>query len=179
MITFNKYVEIEGNRYEINPDYRNIIEIDTIWKNKDLTDEERVYISLNKFYLFFDKYPQDLHESLAKEMINFYQGGIEKGKSKGKKTNVAIFDYQKDWDMIYSAFYECYNIRLTKYMHWWEFKMLFDSLDSECKFSKVRSYRSYSGSDKEMNKLKKEWALPIDKVDEERYNAIYDKLKGE
>lgn len=182
MIEFNDFVIVDDIKYKINPDYKNLIEIEDVIRDKNLDNKNKIFNSLNKFYLFFDKLEVDSDhlENMARKMIEFYQGEETKyinNKTVSNNTN-KLFDYKIDWQMIYSAFYECYGIRLVGFMHWWEFKQLFNSLNSECKFSKIVSYRSYKGKDKDMINLRKIWALPKDKAEEKRQNSIYEKLKN-
>ena len=60
-------------------------------------------------------------------------------------------------------------------MHWWTFKTLFDSISEETHFGKILQYRCIDVSqikDKEMKKfylkMKKAYALPDNRTDEEK-----------
>lgn len=87
-----------------------------------------------------------------------------------------IYDYKFDWNYIYSAFIQAYNIDLFKTnLHWWEFKSLFNSLPEETQFSKILGYRAITISSK-MSKeekkfyrnMKKIYGLPDTRSEEEK-----------
>ena len=54
-----------------------------------------------------------------------------------------VFSFSKDFSCIYSAFKRDYDIDLLRipYMHWWEFKMLFDGLAEDNEIKKRIMYR--------------------------------------
>ena len=79
--------------------------------------------------------------------------------------------------MIYSAFMSQYGIDLQKikFLHWWEFKAMFECLNDDNKIVEVMGYRSINLAkikDKDekarIRKLKKLYALPDMRTDEEK-----------
>ena len=74
---------------------------------------------------------------------------------------------------------EQYHIDLnsTKYLHWWKFKALFNSLNEDVLFCKIMGYRAINLNkikDKEMKKhykkLKEFYKLPDMRSEEEKEN---------
>lgn len=125
--------------------------------------------------LIFDELPNDLKATIE-ALLDFY--GFQKGSMSTTvpKTTKKVFDYDADAGYIYAAFLQQYNIDLTAVnMHWWTFKTLFDSISEETHFGKILQYRCIDVSqikDKEMKKfylkMKKAYALPDNRTDEEK-----------
>ena len=170
-------VKINNREITINTDYRLFVKFEIEMQGNDTT--KAIQNVLSAFY------PAFLLKNISDEMINkflwFYKCGKEDSpkKSKGGK-NTRAFDYEIDEELIYSAFMECYGIDLSKYMHWWKFKALFNGLNSDCEFCKVKSYRIYDGKDKNLLELKDFYKLPLSKIEMEdklRQDKIYNALK--
>ena len=101
----------------------------------------------------------------------------------GKKGQVYSFEH--DAGLIYAAFLLAYNIDLQdiRYMHWWRFRFLFNSLPRDCEFVRAMEYRSLDISDKLpkeqkdfYKKMKRLYALPLSKTEDDRQAAIENAL---
>ena len=115
-------------------------------------------------------------------MLWFYRSGrdiiiqennIEEKEEKTKQ----IYSYEFDDEYIYSAFMSQYGIDLnnTKYLHWWKFKALMNSLNDNTLFVKIMGYRNIELSkikDKSMKdfykSMKKQYSLPDMRSEEEK-----------
>lgn len=176
------FVEINNKKYKINVDFRVIISIEDKIKSKE-SDEEIIEYTLSNFYSFFENIEpsSELYNKMLEKFLWFYKCGKEDyhTATKGKTKQDEIFSYKYDEDLIYSAFMQQYNIDLfnIKQLHWWKFKALLDSLNDETQFVKVKSYRAYTGNDKQMQELKQYWKLPQNEGEKERLQKIYDALK--
>lgn len=164
------HVEVNGQEYSINADYRVFVRYELLMQDSSVSDVDKLTRSLNEFYR--GNVPENI-EAAANELLRFYTRGKEiKLPNENDAVNHGdkmIYSYEHDGDMIYAAFRQCYGINLTslEYMHWWEFKALFENLPSDCEFMRAVSYRSLKiGSKlppKEQNrlrKLKEFYALP-------------------
>lgn len=168
---------INNKEIKINTDYRLFVKFELEMQGNDT--KKAIQNVLSAFY------PAFLLKNITNEMIDkfiwFYKCGKEETlKKNGKGKNQRAFDYKEDDDLIYSAFMECYNIDLSKYMHWWKFKALFKGLNSECEFCKIKSYRIYNGKDKNLLELKEYYKLPPTQNEIEdriRQNKLYEALK--
>lgn len=192
MIMFNKlpyFVILEGKKYKINVDFRNMILFENKLQDKSVSQEQKIEYGLRHFYpIFFGQdhydillqFPQLYHEACDK-LVWFYECGRKdyhkkKGSTKGK--NKQAYSYEFDDDYIYGAFYEQYRIDLTyEKLHWWKFKALLKSLKEDTEFVKIQGYRSYSGEDKNMKELKDYWELPKPIDEQQRLNSLYESLK--
>ena len=115
------------------------------------------------------------------EILWFYRCGKEIQDKKVSKNEEArakqIYSYEFDDEYIYSAFMEQYRIDLNdiKYLHWWKFKALSNSLNENTQFVKIMGYRAMNIAkikDKEMKnhykKMQKIYALPDMRSEEEK-----------
>lgn len=112
-----------------------------------------------------------------KENINNTENQEEKSKQ--------IYSYEFDDEYIYSAFMTQYKIDLNsiKYMHWWKFKSLFNSLNDNVQFVKIMGYRAMNLSkikDKDTKanykRLQQIYALPDMRSEEEKESDFANEL---
>ena len=74
------------------------------------------------------------------------------------------------------------DLHRVRYLHWWKFRAMFNSLNEDTQFVKIMEYRAV-----ELDKVPKEkrafykrmkmlYALPLSKAEEQRQNALEDAL---
>lgn len=191
MIMFEKlpyFVILQGKKYRINVDFRNMISFENKLQDKSVSNAEKIKYGLRHFYPDFYNIRDynallrmpDLYKEACDKLVWFYKGGREdyhETKGKGRQ-NKQIYSYEFDDEYIYGAFYEQYRIDLAyDKVHWWKFKALIKSLKDNTEFVKIKGYRAYTGTDKNMLELKEYWALPKSIAEQERLNALYESLK--
>lgn len=168
-------VMINNKEITINTDYRLFVRFELEMQGNDT--KKAAQNVLSAFYPAFNLITQEMVD----KFIWFYKCGKTDEQVKGKKgKNIRAYDYEIDEDLIYSAFMECYHIDLSKPLHWWKFKALFNGLNSECEFCKVKSYRLYDGDNKNLLELKEYYKLPStgqELQNEKRLQNLYEKLK--
>jgi hypothetical protein len=158
---------------EFNTDFRTGILFEMLMQDKNLKKEAKVIQAIR---LFYPKPEQitDL-EKAVENIIWFYTCGkseFDKTPKDNKKSNKKIvkkqqedkiYDYDYDDGYIYSAFIQQYNIDLQKidYLHWWEFKSMFNSLNKDTKIVEIMGYR----------------AIDLGKIKDKEEKARYKKLK--
>lgn len=175
---------VNGERYEIRTNFRTSILFELMMQDDSLDARTRVWKGLN---LYFPVIPGDLSAAVDAALW-FYRCGREEtalqkrmAERKGKK-QIYSFDY--DAGRIYAAFLLAYNIDLQdiEYMHWWRFRFLFDSLPKDCEFMRAMEYRSVEidkipeGQKEWYRKMKRMYALPLSKEDDDRQAAIENAL---
>lgn len=175
-------VTINNKTYAINTDYRIFIdfEMGMVGNNPN----EALNKALNQFYQNPTEIEQDnvIIQSIEK-FFWFYKCGLEdyqEGRtiSKAKKTT-QIFNYYYDAQLICGS-YLLQGYDLHKYMHWWKFKEIWNSLPDDCEFSKIKSYRAYDGEDKDRIELREYYKLPPTEAeikDSIRRQQLYEALK--
>lgn len=180
-------VEIEGEEYDINSNFRTSILFELMVQDDELSEVDKLVNTLNLFYPII---PPNTEKALE-EILWFYRCGKDlnvKGKGSGSSTT-QIYSYDYDDEYIYSAFLSQYNIDLQDIedLHWWKFKAMFKSLKEDNEIVKIMGYRSMKVDNKMTrdeksfyNKMKEIHKIPQSKNEAEKINAIEEALlKGE
>lgn len=176
-------IEVEGVFYDIYTDFRTWLKFDRLLKN-----EESTYADFDAFYIL--EKPKDRAKGLE-ALIEFYNPPSELPRKIGRGSSEPVIDYELDGDLIYSAFYEQYNIDLMAtdkhgkgiYIHWHKFLALLNGLH-DTRLNEIMSYRAYDPNDKtdykkQYEMLKNAWRLPIreskkDKAAREKFNSLFE-----
>ena len=170
---------------KIRTDFRESIKFELLMQNKDMNKKDKIAYALNLYYPDVQNI-KDINQAI-KDILWFYTCGKASEKdnqdveeNEENERNVKqIYSYEFDDEYIYSAFLSQYGIDLNSinYLHWWKFKALMNSLNSETLFVKIMGYRSINLSeikDKKMKKfykkMKKIYALPDMRSEEEKEN---------
>lgn len=164
---------------KLRTDFRESIKFELLMQDTKLDEQTKITQALKLYYFNVSKI-QNLKEAVE-DILWFYSCGrkqqkVDENKSE-EKNNKQIYSYEFDDEYIYSAFMEQYKIDLNsiKYLHWWKFKALLNSLNENTQFVKIMGYRSVDLSkikDKDMKanyeKLKKQYALPDMRTTEQK-----------
>ena len=160
--------EYNGKSYEMQTDFREWIKFDMLLTDEDIPMKDKLRRLIK---IIFPEVPDDA--ALWDFIMWFYRCGKERsntssGKGTGGKKQSAVYSFKHDDGYIYAAFMEVYEINLVNipYLHWWEFKALFNSLH-DCKFTDIMGYRAEEVTSKTpdnikkfFTKMKKIYALP-------------------
>lgn len=142
-------IKVNNNIYDINYDYRTIINILLAFEDDELTKDEQMYIMLKNLYK--QDIPENDIEEALKKGIKFIDGGVvEENKANEKR----IYSFKKDGNYIFSGINQTHHIDLTEKtnLHWWVFLSLFMDMSADCTFGELVYYRKR----KNENKLTKE-----------------------
>lgn len=173
-------VNIEGEDYEINSDFRTSILFELLMQDYSISDLDKIHIALELYYPII---PNNINLSIE-QMLWFYRCGKDITKSKGSgkgKSTTQIYSFEHDDDYIYAAFLNQYNIDLqdVENLHWWKFKAMFKSLKEDNEIVKIMGYRSMDLSkikDKEQKayykKMKALYKIPMPKNEQEKLEQI-------
>ena len=178
-------VTIDDEVYEINSDFRTSILFELMMQDEELSNSEKIAGALRLYYPII---PNNKNKAIER-LLEFYKGNSEYNNKLNKRKNVnntnPIYSYEYDGDYIYAAFMSQYNINLqsVKYLHWFEFKALFKSLNDTNMIVKIMQYRAKDLSkieDKKersfYSKMKKIYAIPVSKKEQEKQNEIEEAL---
>lgn len=175
---------VNGERYEIRTNFRTSILFELMMQDDSLDARAKVWKGLN---LYFPVIPDDLSAAVDVALW-FYRCGREEtmlqkrmAERKGKKQ---VYSFERDAGRIYAAFLLAYKIDLQdiEYMHWWRFRYLFESLPKDCEFMRAMEYRSVDvdkvpeGQKDWYRKMKRVYALPLSKEEDDRQAAIENAL---
>jgi len=159
--TLPEEVEINNKAYEVNFDFRTLILINLLLCDMTVDEDFKVKQSIK---LFYPVIPLDKNIAIS-NLAWFNRCGKEIELKKTKKTKSAtgkrILDYEKDADLIYSAFMSQYRLDLQdiEQLHWWKFQSLLNGLNEDNRLCEIMKYRSMDLSkiqDKEQKKFYKE-----------------------
>lgn len=123
MIMFNRlpyFVILQGKKYKINVDFRNMISFENKVQDKSVDNSKKIEYGLRHFYpdfFYIENYnkllnDKNLYQQACEKLIWFYKCGREdyhKTSGKGKGINKQIYSYEYDDEYIYGAFYELRN----------------------------------------------------------------------
>lgn len=167
-------VVVNGEDIPIVTDFREYVKLMDMLKDDSLNSIEKIYL-LNQYFLTS---PDDFAEAMnaltdfviMKDRI-VKENAIAENEEAEEKKEVYSFEY--DYPFIFSAFLSEYgiNIRTIPYMHWWEFKLLFDGLSDKTEIKQRIMYRSINPSTikdenerKRIIKIQNAIRLPQDRV---------------
>jgi hypothetical protein len=138
---FPDAIEIDGEVYAVNTDFRIGLQIMADFENPEFDQDEKAYLMLNRLYcdLPEDRGVEFRQEALAKA-TKFLNAGNEIGQETEGKPRLYSFD--KDAQLIYSAFSQTHGVDLqTADMHWWRFIALFMDLGADTAFNSMVNLR--------------------------------------
>lgn len=129
-------------------DYRDYIRLFDMVKDEQLTKQEKVYF----LSCYFKTQPSDFKEAVN-ALIDF--ANMEPLKTSGRteqseedigeaESAKEVYSFKYDYAYILSGFLQCYqiNLRTIDYMHWWEFRCLFNGLPADTEIKQRINYRS-------------------------------------
>ena len=121
---------MNGEYYPIVTDFREWIRFTELVEDDSVPWRIKCGLLL-QWYL--DQVPEDIEAAIyalgdflmCKRM---YQDDLEDEEEGQQKSGKPVFSFSEDAGCIYAAFREAYGIDLQQidYMHWWEFRSLFD-----------------------------------------------------
>ena len=182
------------NNYEglkIDTNFRSFILFELLMQDGELSYEDKIKLSLNLFYKGIEFKNVNEVKKAINGILWFYTLGKndDKNNKKTKKEEnskqKAIYSYEYDANLIYSAFLSQYGLDLNEvdYLHWWKFKSLFEGLNDDNRICEIMGYRAIDLSkikDKDQKdhykKLKNKFALPDNRSEEEKEQDFADSL---
>jgi len=138
--TFPLAVDIEGNLYYINADFKNILRIFEMLNDENIPENKKI----NKLSEWFFKscLPENIpRNTIADAFLDFL--GMKKQNHDEQdiiedEESERQFCYNFDAEEIYASFLSEYSIDLIDidFLHWHKFKILLGNLSPECAFKK-------------------------------------------
>lgn len=137
-------INVAGCDIPIITDFREHIKLIDMLNDDSVLPTEKYYFIMQ----YFKEKPPDFLDALDKlidfvmmtEMQEEYEEQTEEDAGRRKP----LYSFKFDYPYIFSAFLSEYGINLRKipYLHWWEFKMLFDGLSEKTEIKQRIMYRS-------------------------------------
>lgn len=136
----------EWNGYRIDPAFQNGIQIMQVMMDAELSKSEKVGIAAD--LLFLNEGEPGTDQEAAEAIGWFMNGWNTDNRTKSKKQEEPVIDFDMDQWRIYSAFWSQYGINLnTASLHFWEFMGLLTTLP-DCAFTRVADIRAKKLNDK-------------------------------
>lgn len=147
-----KSVEIDGKKYAIRTDFREILDIFEAMNDPDLTDEDKSIVTLNIFY--YDMPPYEVWNEALKQFVWF----VNMGEDEPNKARPKLMDWSQDFNYIVAPVSRVIgkDVRGIKHLHWWTFLGAFYEI-GECTFSQIVAIRDKKQKGKQLDKWEKDW----------------------
>lgn len=182
-------VEADGRSYDVVTDFREWLCFADMLADKELSPEDKVYLLTE----WLTEPPEKITPELVNAVFGFYRadglkpepperGEDEETDEKEQPKRPPVFDWKYDSAFILGDFRRYYGIDLlsAEYMHWWEFRCLFDALPDDSQCRKRIDYRSVDLSQikneaerKRIARIQRQIALPFE-LDDEDMAAIFE-----
>ena len=148
-----KNVEINGRTYEINTDFRCILDIFEVLNDTELNDRERAFLALGFFYPNLAEMPKEDVTKAQEKLLWFIRGGSDEEPKRGE----SLVSWEHDFPYIIAPINRNagHDIRQDAYVHWWSFLAYYMEI-GESVFSQIISIRSKRASGKKLDKAEKE-----------------------
>ena len=143
-------VTVDGKRYRLDFDFRNVLKMMEIMANDDLLPDARDYLALK----CLTKHPRNTGKVLAAVKDTLFE---EKPQTTGER----ITSFEQDAGLIRSAFRQVYGIDLfRRKLHWLEFTELLQNLPEGNRYEEVLGIRSRPiPSPTKYNQKEREWLM--------------------
>lgn len=146
-----KTAEIGGNEYDINTDFRDVLEIITILNDSTKPEYIRWQVGIGLFYE--GEIPQEHY----REAMEFLSEFISYGETE-TRPGPKLIDWEQDAQVIIGDVNKVAGreVREAKYLHWWTFLSYFYGI-GEGQLSTIISIRSKKSSGKKLEKWEEEF----------------------
>lgn len=147
-------VEFGGREWDINTDYRDILEILAAFEDEELTEQEKTFVCLYDLYSDFEDIPHNLYQAAFEKAVEF----IDHGSNESGRTAIKTMDWEQDAPIIFPAINHVagYEVRSVEYLHWWTFIGMFMEIkDSTC--ATVFSLRQKKARGKKLEKYERDF----------------------
>lgn len=156
-------VTVCGVPYPIRSDFRAVLDICTALTDPDLSDQDKVIVTLDIFYPDIAEMPMECYEEAVKQCFSFINCGDE-GDSTRKAPK--LMDWEQDFQYIVAPVNRVIGqeIRAIPFdrenniggLHWWTFISAYYEI-GDCVFAQIVRIRSLLAKGKPLDKVDREW----------------------
>lgn len=186
MWTLPEQIELASGTYDINADYRDVIEVMQYLDNPDYSGHERRYIASSLFYEDFDSIPDTDWGPAAAAMMVFINCGYPVATTEPAPKEI---DWEQDQWAIAADINKVAGaeIRSIPFLHWWTFVAYLNGVQ-EGQLSNLVAIRGKLREKKPLEKWEKEFyrnnKQKVDLIrprtaEEEETQRYYKRLLGE
>lgn len=138
-------ITVNGLEIQIVTDFREYVKLMDMLKDDSLNSSEKIFF-LKQYFLMPPNDFSDAMDALTDFVIMKARNEnvVEETEVEEAESKKEVYSFEYDYPFIFSAFLSEYgiNIRTIPYMHWWEFKLLFDGLSEKTEIKQRIMYRS-------------------------------------
>lgn len=137
-------IMVENVEIPIVTDFREYVKLIDMLKDDSLNSTEKI-LFLSQYFL---EQPNDFSEAMDAltdfVIMKAKNETITESEIEEAENRKEVYSFEYDYPFIFSAFLGEYgiNIRTIPYMHWWEFKLLFEGLSEKTEIKQRIMYRS-------------------------------------
>ena len=137
-------VEINGREWEIESDYRAVLDICIALSDPELNDSERALVVMTIFYPDFDEMTQADYEEALEQCMTFINTGKQSSGGSSKGNGPKLIDWEQDFHLMVAPINKVAGteIRALKYLHWWTFISYYNEIDGDSTFAHVVQLRN-------------------------------------
>lgn len=164
-------LEISGENYKINSDFRLCVSILEIFESNKYSDYEKMQIMVGALYE--DQIPAEHFLEASEKAIWFLNCGADNYTSSGKGTDYGrLYSWEQDIRYIIPAVDRVlgYSSRRIEHLHFWEFIGAFMEI-GECTFTTLIHQRKLKKTGKQ-TKVDKEWWAENKEIAELKLESI-------
>lgn len=150
-----KTVEIGGEEYAINSDYRCILDIFEMLSDPELDNEDKAQAMAEMFYPDHESIPYSLREEAIRQCVAFINCGDDDVQENNQKK---FMDWQQDFPLIASPVNHVLGteIRAVEYLHWWTFISAYQEI-GDCTFAQIVNIRVKKNKKQKLDKSEQEF----------------------
>lgn len=147
-------LEVGGVRYEIESDYRAILDICVAICDPELNNYERAMVALQIFYPDFECMPASDYQAAIERCFWF----INCGEVPADRAAPKLMDWEQDFPRIVAPINRVLGveIRSVEYLHWWSFISAYYEI-GDCLFAQIVSIRNKNAKGKPLDKQEREF----------------------
>ena len=149
-------VLIDGVEYDVETDYRAILDIFSILADRDLTNSEKGIGVLGIFFKDFRNMPAEHFQAGIEKCFEFINcGDAEHGKKAPK-----LMDWEQDFKLLIAPINRVAGteLRAVPYVHWWTFLSYYYEI-GDCFFAQIVRIRDLKARGKKLDKQDREFYL--------------------
>ena len=147
-------MEVGGVEYEIETDYRAILDICAAISDPELTGQEQSAVALEIFYPDIEAMPPVDYQEALDRLLWFLNGGDTPEDRKMPK----LVDWEQDFTYIVAPINRVtgQEVRAVEYMHWWTFLLAYYEI-GDCTFAQIVRIRDLRARGKPLDKTDQDW----------------------
>lgn len=147
-------LNINGINYKIRSDFRNVLAIISAFNDKELSEQEKIYVCMKRLYVDLSTIPKDDFSDAYKAAISFIENNMHDDKPSPKVVN-----WEKDEQLIFPAINKVagQEVRALEYMHWWTFLGYFQNINRDDTWGFILTLRQKKAKGKKLEKYEKEF----------------------